>query len=106
MVLPFNPYPKSEQLRSKRIKPTQRQMGDISDKVRQQVKERSGDVCEVLIRCDGARALEMAHITGRKQLKRRTTAADILHACVECHRWLDETVEGIRFKKMLREGTA
>lgn len=47
-TLPFNPYPKSKQVESKRTKPTQRQMGDISDKVRQQVKERSGDVCEVL----------------------------------------------------------
>lgn len=105
-TLPFRPYSKAEQLRSKRVKPTQRQMGEISPRVRQQVKERSNDVCEVLMRCDGARAHEMAHITGRKQLKHRTTAADILHACVECHRWMDNTVEGIRFKKKLREGTA
>lgn len=103
MTLPFQPYPKSRQLQSRRIKPTQRQMGDISQKVRQEVKTRSGGSCEVRRRCKGARAMEMAHITGRKQLNHRTTAADILHACVECHRWLDGTTEGIRYKRKLRE---
>lgn len=103
MSLPFQPYPKSAQLKSKRIKPTQRQMGEISQKVRQEVKERSGGVCEVRRLCKGTQALHMAHITGRKQLNHRTTASDILHACVECHRWLDGTTEGIRFKRKLRE---
>lgn len=41
MEFDFNPYPKSQQTKSKRIKPTQRQMGDIRDSVDKQLKERS-----------------------------------------------------------------
>lgn len=96
-------YPKSEQLYKKRIKPTQRQMGEISAKVRQDVKERSGGVCEVGMKCNGSRAYEMAHITSRKHITHRTTAKDVLHACVECHRWMDGTPEGIKYKRKLQE---
>lgn len=95
-------YPKSAQLYSKRIKPTQRQMGNITQKVREVVKERSNGVCEVRMKCTGARAVDMAHITGRKQINRRTTPEDLLHSCKACHIWLDETVEGIRYKRRLR----
>ncbi|WP_028547209.1 hypothetical protein [Paenibacillus taiwanensis] len=97
---PVRAYPKSQQLQRKRIKPTQRQMGNISDKVDKQLKARSGSVCE---RCSAARAVQRAHITGRKQLKHRTTVDDLLHLCTECHKWLDETPEGIRYKRQLRE---
>jgi heterodisulfide reductase subunit B len=100
----LNSVPKSSQLYQKRIKPTQRQMGDISPKIREEVKERSQGICEVKRRCIGVMATDMAHITGRKQIKRKTTAEDILHACKECHIWLDETPEGIRYRRKLREG--
>lgn len=106
MNLPFSPYSKAQQLNSKRGKPTQKQMGDISSKVRQEVRERSQGVCEVRIKCLGAKAVQMAHITGRKQIKHRTTANDLLDSCLECHIWLDQTVEGIRYKKRLLEGSA
>lgn len=94
-------YSKQEQIRSKRVKPTQRQMGDISAKVDKQLKERSGGVCE---RCRAARATERAHITGRKHLTHKTTVNDLLHLCTKCHDWLDETPEGIQYKRSLREG--
>jgi hypothetical protein len=96
-------YSKAQQLHSVRIKPTQKQMGDITPKVRKQVRARSGGVCEVRIKCDGAFSVQQAHITGRKQLKHRTTADDLLDSCIACHRWLDETPEGIRYKRNLRE---
>jgi hypothetical protein len=100
----YLPYTKAQQVARKRTKPTQRQMGDISDKVRKQVRERSQGICEIQERCHGNRAVQQAHITGRKQLSHKTTADDLRDACVECHKWLDETVEGIRYKKQLREG--
>lgn len=93
-------YSKADQLKSKRVKPTQRQMGEISPKVDRQLKERSGGVCEL---CDAARATERAHITGRKHLKHRTTVDDLIHLCTPCHRWLDNTPEGIRYRKSLEE---
>ncbi|MNP44531.1 hypothetical protein D3C76_1383960 [compost metagenome] len=97
-------YSKEQQLYSRRIKPTQKQMGDISTKVRKEVRERSGGVCEVRVKCNGARAMEQAHITGRKQLNHKTTAEDLLDSCVECHRWLDNTPEGIRYRRSMRAG--
>lgn len=99
----YNPYPKSQQLHSKRIRPTQRQMGAISQKIRSQVRERSGGICEVRKRCNGASAVQQAHITGRKQLTHRTTSADLLDSCILCHQWLDQTPEGIQYKKNLQE---
>lgn len=100
------PYSKEQQLYKKRIKPTQKQLGDISPKVRKEVRNRSEGVCEVRVKCLGARAVQQAHIIGRKQLTHKTTAADLLDSCLECHRWLDETPEGIRYKRKLREDTA
>jgi heterodisulfide reductase subunit B len=97
----YRPSPKVKHGRSG--KPTQRQLGEISNKVREEVKERSEGLCEVKIKCLGNRAYEMAHITSRKQLTHKTTAADILHSCVECHRWLDSTPDGIRYKRKLKE---
>ena len=90
------PFPKSKQITKTRIKPTQRQMGNISKNVREQVFERSNGVCE---RCDSQRALQMAHTIGRKQINHVTTAEDLLHVCVSCHKWMDETAEGIAWKK-------
>jgi heterodisulfide reductase subunit B len=99
----YNPVPKSNQLYHKRTKPTQRQMGDISTKVRNEVKKRSLSLCEVMVKCMGVEATDMAHITGRKQLKHKTTAKDVLHACPNCHKWMDETPDGIRYRRLMRE---
>jgi hypothetical protein len=99
---PVRAYPKSKQLYHKRTRPTQRQMGYISPKVRKEVRARSGGICEVRERCKGAPAVQQAHITGRKQLTHRTTAADLLDSCVACHRWLDETPEGIQYRNQLK----
>lgn len=96
-------YSKAQQLYRKRIKPTQKQLGDISPKVRKEVRERSEGICEVRVKCAGAMAVQQAHIIGRKQLTHKTTAADLLDSCIACHKWLDETPEGIRYKRKLRE---
>ncbi|MFD7521409.1 hypothetical protein [Paenibacillus chitinolyticus] len=98
---PVRSYTKEQQTRSKRVKLTQKQMGDISPKVDRKLKGRSQGICELRKQCDGARAVERAHITGRKQLKRKTTIEDLLHLCTPCHRWFDETIEGIRYKRQL-----
>lgn len=95
---PINSAPK--RTKSVRIKPTQRQMGEISNKVRKQVAERSSGVCEL---CHTLGAVQMAHIIGRKQLTELTTAKTLLHVCLPCHDWLDKSAEGIRFKKKLRD---
>ena len=99
---PVRAYTKEMQTKSNRIKPTQRQMGAITPSVRAKVKERSKGICEVQKRCTGAQGVHMAHIIGRKQLKHKTTAADLLHSCVACHKWLDETAEGIKYKQGLK----
>lgn len=96
----FNPAPKPD--KPVRQKPTQKQMGDISDKVDKQLKARSKGLCEVREKCKGAPAAERAHMTGRRTIQRKTTVDDLLHACLLCHRWLDETPEGIRYKRVVR----
>lgn len=102
MTFDYRPQPKSKATTKTRIKPNQRMKGYISTKVREEVKERSEGICEVKKKCTGAFAREMAHITSRKQLNHVTTASDILHSCIECHRWLDGDPEGIRYKKSLK----
>jgi hypothetical protein len=97
----YRPVSKESQLYNKPVKLSQKQMGDISPKVRKEVRLRSGGVCEVKERCNGAPAIQQAHITGRKQLTRKTTAEDLLDSCLNCHKWLDETPEGIRYKRSL-----
>lgn len=91
-------YSKDFQTRKRRIKPNQRQKGSVNAKVRLEVKERSNGVCE---RCNSKRASQMAHITSRKQIDHVTTAKDLLHLCIECHIWLDQTEEGINYKRRL-----
>ena len=98
----FEYLPSPKPTKSKRVKPTQRQMGAISANVRKAVKERSQGICEVKVCCNGHRAVQQAHITGRKQLTARTTAEDLLDSCIACHKFLDETPEGIRYKRKLR----
>ncbi|MFB5761060.1 hypothetical protein [Paenibacillus medicaginis] len=98
MSTPFHPYSKEQQLRSKRIKHTQRQMGDISQRVDKELKDRSQGLCEY---CGEAFAKERAHLTGRKQLDHKTTATDLLHVCKPCHDWLDGSPEGIRMRRAM-----
>lgn len=97
MGFKYSPYSKEQQLKSKRVKPTQRQMGDIRDKVDKQLKERSQGVCEA---CGRAKATQRAHLTGRKQLDHRTEVYDLAHLCDECHGMLDGTEAGIRFRRL------
>ncbi len=92
-------YSKEKQVAKKRIKPTQKQKGDISTKVRKEVKNRSEGICE---RCMCKYAVHMAHITSRKHIEHRTTADDLIHLCVECHNWLDQTPEGIDWKRRIK----
>lgn len=98
MSLPFRPQPKSKATKSTRVKPTQKQMGDISPCVEVELKERSSGICEM---CGKAWATERAHLTGRKQLAWKTKVADSLHLCTECHRLLDGTPEGIRCRRLM-----
>lgn len=96
----FNPADKPQH---KRGKPTQKQLGDISAKVDAELKERSRYICEVQVHCNGAPAAERAHTKGRRTIPHKTTVDDLFHACKDCHMWLDESVDGIRFKKQVRE---
>jgi hypothetical protein len=64
------------------------------------VYERSNGICE---RCSSQRAVQMAHVISRKRIEHVTTANDLLHLCVPCHRWYDETVEGIQEKRRLED---
>jgi nitrate/TMAO reductase-like tetraheme cytochrome c subunit len=93
-------YSKEFQTRKNRVKKTQKQRGAITKKVREEVEERSSGVCE---RCYSARALQMAHLVSRKQVIEETTAEILLHVCVSCHKWLDETPEGIQYKRSLQK---
>lgn len=83
---------------------TQRQMGDISEKVRKEVHARSGGICELRLRCNGSPAVQQAHITSRVRINHKTTAEDLRDACIACHQHIDETPEGIRYKRTLQEG--
>lgn len=91
-------YSKEQQTRSVRVKPTQKQMGDISAEVDRQLKERSHGLCEL---CEKALATERAHLTGRKHLDEYTKVTDLLHLCTPCHKWLDDTPEGIRSRRFI-----
>lgn len=93
---------KPQHKRSEKL--TQKQMGAITQKVRDTVQERSGGICEVCIKCVGALATDMAHLVGRAVITRRTSSFDLKHACRACHSHLDTTGEGVRHKKSLREG--
>lgn len=89
-------YSKESQIKSKRIKQTQRQKGEISANTRKEVSSRSNGVCEI---CDSQRATQMAHITSRKRIEHKTTAEDLIHVCIRCHVWLDQTAEGKKYKE-------
>lgn len=100
----FNPYSKESQLFNNSIKLSQRQLGEINQKVDKQLKSRSGGVCELQEKCTGAFAVQRAHITARGKLTAKTTVNDLLHVCVACHIWMDREPAGIQFKRKLKEG--
>lgn len=80
----------------KKQKTAQSRMGDIGDQADAELKDRSGGICEL---CEKAEAMERAHLTGRPHMDENTAAKDLMHLCVPCHRWLDQTPEGIRCKR-------
>lgn len=94
----------------KRNKPTAKQRGDISAKVRKVVNERSNDCCE---RCGkhklSVMTLENAHITRRRNIEVKTTSKDIIRLCGPstdsrtCHYWADKTREGRQWLRKLSE---
>lgn len=100
---PIRSITKEQQTAKKRIKRTQRQRGDIRPKVRQEVRERSKGICEVRKRCNGAQAVQQAHLIGRRLIE-ETTADMLRDSCLACHLWMDTTAEGIKYKRQLREG--
>lgn len=93
----YRPYTKQQQLQKTRIKPTQKQMGDIRPDVDKALKKRSEGICEA---CGIARATERAHLTGRTQIDHLTEVHDLAHLCTDCHNLLDRTVAGIRFRRL------
>jgi hypothetical protein len=95
---PLREYSKSDQLKSTRVKLTQRQMGEISPAVDKELKERSGGICE---RCIAARATERAHLIRRGKLTHKTTANDLAHLCTPCHDFADES--GLPGRKWLKQ---
>jgi hypothetical protein len=92
----YRPVPKPSSHR--RVRPTQRQIGEISQSVDRELKERSKGICEL---CGRAKATERAHLIGRKRINHKTTVLDLVHLCTSCHDWLDETPEGIRCRRMI-----
>ena len=88
-----------------RNKPTAKQRGQISTKVRKQLRERSGGICE---KCKYALAVHAAHLVRRWQCE-ITTVNHIGHLCLECHAWADTTAAGRvwleQFHKKLLEGS-
>lgn len=99
---PAHTITKQQQTARKRVKRTQRQRGAISPRVRQEVRARSKGICEIRMRCNGAHAVEQAHLHGRRLID-ETTSELLKDSCKECHVWLDETPDGIRYKRQLRE---
>lgn len=82
----------------KRYKPTAKQRGEVTKKVRDQLEARSGGLCE---RC-GRHGVQAAHITRRWKLK-KTTVNDLIHLCISCHYWADNTADGRKWLKRLEE---
>lgn len=90
-----------------RNKPTARQRGLISTKVRRQLRERSGGICE---RCHYAPAAHACHLVRRWLIQESTTVEFLAHLCVPCHQWADSCKDGRSFLeefllKLLEEST-
>lgn len=82
-----------------RHKPTARARGAISVKVRKQLHERSGGICE---RC-GGQAVHAAHIKRRWKHEKPPTVEELLHLCLFCHSWADQTADGRAYLKQIEE---
>lgn len=78
----------------KRNRPTARQRGMITTKVRRQLRDRSGGVCE---RCHYAPAAHASHLVRRWLIEEKTTVNHLAHLCVPCHQWADSCKEGRAF---------
>lgn len=88
---PLNAVPKPLH---KRNRPTARQRGMITTKVRKQLRERSGGICEF---CNNALAVHAAHLVRRWLIEETTTVKHLAHLCLDCHRHADTTKEGRAF---------
>ena len=84
----------------KRNKPTAKQRGEVTAKVRKELHARSGGVCE---RCYRAKAVQAAHCIRRWKVEGRTTVQDLVHLCVECHLYADNTRAGRIFLEQFRQ---
>jgi hypothetical protein len=92
----WRPVPKPSHSRGSK---TVKQRGEVSAKVRAQLHERSGGNCE---RCGKHDNLQAAHIRRRWQLK-ETTVNDLLHLCLTCHTWADQTKDGRDYLKQMEQ---
>lgn len=101
MALPLRPVPKPSFPRNS-IKAGKK--GEISTKVRRELRERSGGICE---KCHYALASQAAHLERRWRLKGLTTVKDLAHLCIECHTECDNTAAGrvwlADFKQQMEE---
>lgn len=95
---PVRMLTKEQQTQKTRSKPTAKQRGAISTKVRKQLHERSKGRCE---RC-GGKAAHAAHITRRWKIQ-QTTVDDLIHLCIKCHAWADQSREGRDWLKGLEK---
>jgi hypothetical protein len=82
-----------------RNKPTARQRGQISTKVRKELRERSGGVCE---RCMNEKASQAAHCIRRWRIEVRTTVHDLAHLCYDCHYYCDNNKSGREWLEAFR----
>lgn len=96
MRIEYRPVPKPNE--ASRINKSQRQLGEIGTTADQRLKLRSGGICEL---CGKAWAIERAHLTGRKHIDHETEETDLIHLCKPCHKWIDETPEGIRARNLM-----
>ena len=91
-----------------RVKPTQKQITAITDRVRKEVQRRSGGACE---RCGRTQAwtFEMAHLINRSQRGSGREPWNIALLCGPsvntgtCHHFADYTEDGRRWKMEFQE---
>lgn len=93
-----------KKINHKRGKPTAKQRGSISPSVRKALHERSGGRCERPGCMNDAH--HAAHVTRRWKLSERTTLKDLLHLCLWCHQFADQTAEGRAWLKSIEEERA
>lgn len=87
----LNAVPKPQH---KRNRPTAKQRGAISTKVRKELRERSGGICE---KCYSHLATDAAHTIRRWQVVEHTTVQLLIHLCRTCHIYCDNTRDGRAF---------